>query len=291
MHDGPGIRTTVFFKGCPLKCLWCSNPDSQKQKPEISYSINKCILCKKCIDVCENNVISENDNHIVLQRKNCIMCGKCVQVCPGRAIHYCGKIISNEDVIEEVLQDMTCYYNSGGGMTLSGGEVTMQKNFAISLLSEAKKKGIHTAIETSAFTTYENFSEIIKYVDHLIIDLKHANPVKHKQITGVDNALIIENITKTQKEHSNVNIRIPVIPTINDSKEELAQMATILNQLDGIKSIELLQYHEFGATKYAQIGMEYPLKGIQKYDLNHLTDLVQFFRAKCPKKNVICQAS
>lgn len=291
MHDGPGIRTTVFLKGCPLRCLWCSNPNSQKPEVEIAYAVNKCILCKKCIDVCEHGVLSLEDGHIAIDRSKCTMCGKCVNVCPGRAIHFDGKHMSLDEVMDEVVADMTCYHNSSGGMTLSGGEALMQKDFTLALLTEAKRLGIHTAIETTAQTTYKVFSDIIKLVDYLIIDMKHGDAKKHKEVTGVDNMLIKENIIRASKEHPNLHIRIPVIPSINDTKEDLAKIAFFLKPLDGIKSIELLQYHDFGKTKYAQIGLKYPLEDVKKYDLNHLTSLLAYFRELVPNHNVLCQGS
>ncbi len=291
IHDGPGIRTTVFLKGCPLKCLWCSNPNSQKYESEIAYAVNKCILCKRCISACKQNALVLEDNHIEILRDKCTMCTDCFKVCPGNAIHYDGKLMTVEEVIDEVVADMNFYHNSGGGMTLSGGEAVTQKEFSIAILEEAKRMGVHTAMETSAYTSTENFCQIIKFVDHLFIDLKHFDAKKHKYATGVDNKIILENIVKAQEIHPNVNIRIPVIPSINDNKEDLGEMAKFLESLNGIQSIELLQYHDLGSSKYAQVGTKYPLQDVEKYDLAYLSELVDDFRKNCSSKTITCQAS
>lgn len=290
IHDGPGIRTTVFLKGCPLKCQWCSNPNMQKYEVEIAYAKNKCIRCKKCIHACSHNALTL-DEDIIIDREKCTTCGDCIEVCPGKAIHFDGQDISCDDVMDEVVADMNFYHNSGGGLTLSGGEAITQKDFAISILNAAKAIGIHTALETSAYAPFNDFYEISQLVDHLFVDIKHACSKKHQEVAGVHNALILENIIKIQATHPNLHIRIPVIPSINDTKEELDQIAQFLNPLSGIKDIELLQYHNLGSTRYAQIGKDYPLQHVEKYSFEYLTDLVDFFRKQCPSKTIICQAS
>lgn len=291
IHDGPGIRTTVFFKGCPLRCLWCSNPDMQKFDQELAYAKSRCIGCCCCIQVCAEHCLSLTEEGIAIDRQRCSLCGKCAQACPAQAIHLQGLKMTVDQIVDEVSDDRVFYQNSGGGVTLSGGEALAQKDFALALLQACKAVGLHTALETSACVPYEHLRETVAYVDHLFIDVKHLSDEKHRVVTGTGNARILQHILKIQEEHQNVHIRIPVIPTINDTEAELEAMARFLEPLSGIRDVELLQYHDLGLTKYAQIGRPYPLQNVPNYDLARLEALVAFFRTKCPSRKVFCQAS
>ncbi len=291
IHDGPGIRTTVFLKGCPLHCLWCSNPNMQRFERELAYAKTRCIGCGSCVRGCPERCLALTEDGLVVDRERCTLCGKCTDVCPGKAIRFDGIDMTVEQVMDEVSEDRAFYRNSGGGVTLSGGEALSQKDFTVALLRACKDAGLHTALETTACVPYDRFLETVELVDHLFIDVKHFSAEKHKAVTGADNATILENVRRIQRAHPNVHIRIPVIPTINDTEAELEAIARFLDPLSGVRDIELLQYHDLGLAKYEQIGRPYPLAGIAKYDLARLEALVAFFREKCPSREVLCQAS
>lgn len=291
IHDGPGIRTTVFFKGCPLRCLWCSNPNMQKFERELVYASSRCIGCASCIRACPEHCLCLTENGVAIERGRCSLCGGCVLACPARAIHFEGLEMSVDQIVDEVCEDRVFYQNSGGGVTLSGGEALAQKDVALALLRACKAVGLHTALETTACAPYEHLRETVAYVDHLFIDLKHLCDEKHRAVTGMGNRLILRHILRIQETHPNVHIRIPVIPGVNDTEAELEAMARFLEPLSGIRDVELLQYHELGLSKYAQLGRAYPLENAPAYDLARLEALVAFFRAKCPSHAVFCQAS
>lgn len=258
---------------------------------ELAYAKTRCIGCQSCVRACPEHCLKLTEEGIAIDRARCSMCGLCEEACPGKALHFDGTEMTVEQVMDEVSADRMFYQNSGGGVTLSGGEALAQKDFALDLLKACKEIGLHTALETTACVPYASFSEIVDHVDHLFIDVKHLSPEKHKAVSGADNALILENIVKIQRRHPSVHIRIPVIPTINDTEPELESIAAFLEPLSGIKDIELLQYHDLGLTKYAQIGRPYPLESVAKYDMARLENLVDFFRMKCPSHTVICHAS
>lgn len=263
----------------------------QKFERELAYAKTRCIGCQACVRACPEHCLTLTQEGIALDRGRCSLCGMCAEACPGKALHFDGTEMTVEQVVDEVSEDRMFYRNSGGGVTLSGGEALAQKDFALAVLKACKEIGLHTALETTACVPYGSFSETVEFVDHLFIDVKHLSPEKHKAVTGADNALILENIVRIQRCHPSVHIRIPVIPTINDSEPELESIAAFLEPLSGIKDIELLQYHDLGLTKYAQIGRPYPLESVAKYDMARLENLVDLFRRKCPSHAVICHAS
>lgn len=254
VHDGPGIRTTVFLKGCPLRCKWCHNPESYKAKIQLQYIEEKCILCEKCANVCEEGVhVFENGEHHVNFAK-CNLCGRCVQECPSKALNFFGEELSSKAVMDRVAKDEV-FFLDGGGVTFSGGEVFHQANFLLELLKESKARGYNTCIDTSGFTSWKNFMKVIPYTDNFLYDIKAFDSKTHCLATGVGNDLIWENLRKLSDLNQNIYIRMPLIKEYNTDLEGITAIAEILGSLT-IKGITLMPYHTIGKSKRAQFGME-----------------------------------
>ncbi len=276
IHDGPGIRTVVFFKGCPLSCLWCSNPESQDNKIQIVCDKTKCIQCLHCMDVCPKNAISLSNNHIKIDSSKCISCFTCKNSCPNKAISTEGKLFTISEVIREVMKDEMFYEESNGGVTLSGGEVLMQHEFASELLKFLKTKNIHTAIETTGYTSNEVFSKFIENVDLLLFDMKHYDRDKHFKATNVYNDLIIENLKIAINSGKEVIIRIPVIPNINSSLKDAEGFCKLLKFVNA-KKVNLLPFHQFGQKKYEHLNKDYTFHNVQQLHEEDLLDYKNIF--------------
>ena len=241
--DGPGIRTTVFFKGCNLKCAWCHNPESQSPKKQMMIYKNKCTGCGKCLEVCPNNL------------EKCDFCGRCEIFCASDARKVCGREYTVDEVFSEVVKDKTFYDNSGGGVTFSGGECMLQIDFLCEILEKCKENGIHTAVDTAGNVPWEYFERILKYTDLFLYDIKLFDREKHKQYTGADNKVILDNLKKLFEVGASVWIRIPVIPGANDTEEEMRKIKEFLKPYSPLK-IELLCYHKMGEHKYDALNMQ-----------------------------------
>ena len=241
--DGPGIRTTVFFKGCNLKCAWCHNPESQAFKPQMMFYKDKCTGCGKCTEVCPTP-------------KNCTLCGKCSFYCPIDARKVCGKEYTVDEVFDEIIKDKAFYENSSGGVTFSGGECMLQMDFLIEILKKCKENGIHTAVDTAGHIPFQSFEKILPYTDLFLYDIKMFDSQKHKKYTGVGNELILENLKKLFKSKAKIWIRTPIISDINDSIEEMHFIKDFLDKNGKFEKIELLPYHAMGENKYSAIGKE-----------------------------------
>lgn len=272
IDDGPGIRTVVFFKGCPLKCKWCSNPESQMFTKQILWDRNKCVHCKTCEKTCKYKAIKVGEERVVVDKSKCIKCLLCVNNCPKHALSIEGLDVTVDDVLKVVLQDMVFYEESNGGITLSGGEVMAQPEFSKAILIACKKRGIHTAIETTSYVDTETFVDVTQYADLLLCDIKHWDSEKHKKFTGVGNELIIKNIKAASDLGRNILLRLPVIPGFNDTLNDAKMFVDLLYEL-GIASIQLLPFHQLGEYKYDQLGIEYEFK-----DKNalHREDLIEY---------------
>lgn len=266
IHDGSGIRTIVFLKGCPLACEWCSNPESQLSLPEMAYFPDNCIRCDKCISACPYGAITVENNVLVTNRDFCQECYRsddplqCTRVCPTQARKAIGKFYTVDEVMTEVLKDQLLYRQTGGGVTLSGGEPVFQPDFAEALLKELQDNWIDTAIETCAFCSWDNLERLLPHLDEMFIDFKIFDSDTHERYTGVKNELLLENLTNLGKVLGdydiNLTIRTPIIPGITDDEENVSNICSFLSEV-GIRNIEFLAYHRLGRGKYPSVGKEY----------------------------------
>lgn len=271
VNDGPGIRTIIFLKGCPLRCAWCSNPESQKMTPELMYRENLCIHCGKCTRVCQYDAIGPQYKYFV-DREKCVNCGECALVCPTSALVMKGKTMTVEEVIKIAKKDESYYWNSGGGITLSGGEALTQPKFAKEIFKAAHAQGWNTALETEGYTTEDIIRDVIPHVDTVLLDIKAYHPDIHKKWTGVDN----ENIKKNAKIIQNLAhtiIRVPTIPGVNADKEEFTEIVKFVAGLENVNELHILPYHRYGEAKYKALGMEYPMDGVKTPDDEYIEEL------------------
>jgi glycyl-radical enzyme activating protein len=257
LHDGPGIRTTVFFKGCPLRCLWCHNPESQAAAPTLYSLHERCTACGACVDVCPRGCHRRGDaGGIRIDRTDCSACGACVEACPMEALEMKGVRMSVADVLSEVERDRAYYDTSDGGMTLSGGEPLAQWRFAEALLSGAHERGIHTCVETCGFGATEHLLRLAAHTDLFYYDIKETDPARHRDYTGVDPARIIENLEALDRQGAAVVLRCPIVPGMNDRPAHLTAVADLANRLPAVREIHPLAYHPMGAGKLRRIGAE-----------------------------------
>jgi len=256
IHDGPGIRTTVFFKGCPLQCIWCHNPESQNLGKEILYDKNKCTLCGSCIKICQNNAIELKDNDLEINMDKCTFCGDCTVCCINSAKQIAGKEYTVDEVMKEVLKDRVFYKNSKGGVTLSGGEPLIYAAFVEELLMELKKENIHTAVDTCGAVDFKVLERISKYTDLFLYDIKSMDEKKHILYTGVSNKNIINNLINLSKIHNNINLRLPIIEGINADENHIFEILKLIKNTN-IKKINLLPYHDIAMHKYEKLGRKY----------------------------------
>jgi len=266
IQDGPGIRTTVFVKGCPLHCLWCHNPEMINAKMEVWYNARTCSLCGQCIEACPENAIKGYKDERMIDRLDCLAstgCKVCVEVCPTAALDIVGKQMTVEEVVKEVREDTMFYQRTGGGTCISGGEPALQADFTVEFLEQCQSHFIDTAVETCGIATWNVLSEIAQYTDLFLIDMKHMDPASHKEATGVSNRLILENIAKLAKMGKKIRIRLPLIPGFNDSEENLRKTAEFM-LANNLKYIDLMAFHLTGEYKYRMLGKEYECADIKE---------------------------
>lgn len=278
LDDGVGIRTTVFFKGCNQACIWCHNPESLHPEPEWMRMDSLCTRCGRCMEVCPERAISFADGCYHTDNQKCTDCGKCREQCPQSALRKEGYEMEPEEVFQIIEKDKAYYERSGGGVTFSGGEPTIQGEFLLEILKACKKGGIHTAIETNGNTLPELLKRISPLVDEVMVDLKHINKEKHKHFTGADNQRTLEAIEYYVK-HNSTEVRIPVIPAFNNTQEELQAMLDFLAKA-GASNITLLPYHTFGISKYKNLGRPYQLEGYDEMESAELETLIKKINLK-----------
>ena len=253
VHDGDGIRTTVFFKGCPLKCIWCHNPESISFSPEIAYFEAKCVNCGECVEICPNSAHKIVDGKHIFDRELCTGCGECEKVCLGSAITFYGKEYTVDELLPLLLEDRD-FYENGGGVTLSGGECLAQADFSAELLKRLKEENINTAVDTSGFTTKAVLDKVIPYTDTFLYDIKAIDEEVHKKCTGQSNKVILENIKYLDSKGKAIEVRYPFVPNYNDTEAE--KIANFLKDIKNLKKVKVLPYHNYAGSKYKSLGKE-----------------------------------
>ncbi|QJB57074.1 choline TMA-lyase-activating enzyme [Pseudodesulfovibrio sp. zrk46] len=269
MYDGPGVRTLVFFQGCPLRCDWCSNPEGQYKGFQILLKKDQCAHCGACVPVCPVGIhrMDAGGKHIVDRDIDCVGCRKCEHACPESALAIVGESKTIAEIADIIEEDRPFYETSGGGATLGGGEVLSQPQAASSLLQVCKQRGINTAIETCGYARPEVIEKVADYVDLFLYDVKHMDSDKHHELTGVRNEMILENLKWLLDNRYNVKIRMPLLKGVNDGEKEILQLVEFLKpyqDLNNFKGVDLLPYHKMGVNKYNQLGWEYPIEGDPK---------------------------
>jgi pyruvate formate lyase activating enzyme len=277
IHDGPGIRTIVFLKGCPLHCAWCQNPETVNPRPEIMLVPNNCIGCAKCVEVCPSGCIAHNGTGRInaIDRDRCSLssCGKCEKVCYANAINICGRYLTVAEVLEVVERDREFYERTGGGITFSGGEPTAQPVFLEALARAAKARKLHTAIETSGYAKWDVLESTLPLMDLVLYDLKHMDSKKHRQRTGVPNDLILENLKRLDSLGIPFRIRLPLIPGFNDSVESIRATAAFVAGLKHLEALDILPYHRMGEPKWGQLAQPYEFHGISPHTGDQVHEL------------------
>lgn len=270
VHDGPGIRTTVFLKGCPARCLWCHNPESQSPKPEILHFPERCVSCDSCKSVCANGT----------DPARCTVCGKCVEACPADARQLAGRTMTVESVMQEVVRDRIFYEESGGGVTFSGGEPLSQPSFLRALLSAARDSSIPTAVDTCGFAPEDVLVGLAPLVDLFLFDVKLMDPDRHLALTGVPLPPILANLVALGAVHDNIWLRVPVVPGITDGESDIEQIACLAASTPGIQRVHLLPYHRAGSSKFTRLGRTYELESVAPPLPAHMAVLAARFGAR-----------
>ncbi|MCO8051717.1 MULTISPECIES: choline TMA-lyase-activating enzyme [Proteus] len=287
IYDGDGIRTLVFLKGCNIRCPWCSNPEGLSSEFQVMYSHDKCVDCGKCVDVCPAGVhyMTNNENgkqvHRVDRGVDCIGCRKCEEVCISDALDIMGKDVSVSELMKIIMQDYDFYISSGGGVTIGGGEMSLQTDFAVALLRECKKMMINTAVETQATTNVANYEKLAEVVDQFLIDIKHIDTAQHKALFGIGNENVRRNLERLMDLGANVVIRMPLVRGYNDSYDAITgaiNYAMELSKRGNLQRIDILPYHQFGRNKYEKLEMIYPIKVDPSYTPEELDSLEAFFK-------------
>ena len=274
VHDGPGIRTTVFLKGCSLHCAWCHNPESIGLRSELSFYTQRCVQCLSCLDACPNGAqrVDEAGDRVVLHDL-CDLVGACVDACNAEALVIHGRPVTVEEVMDEVRRDAGFYETSGGGVTLSGGEPLLQTDFATALLRQCKSEGFHAAIDTCGQVSWKKMQTALPYVDMVLFDLKHMDPQRHRQHTGVSNRLILSNLRRLSRWGVPIEVRMPIIPGINDDRESVDAAARLLASLDNVAGVRLLAYHRLAGEKYRSLGLENTMPDVEPPEQNQMDEI------------------
>ena len=279
IHDGPGIRSTVFLKGCPLSCLWCHNPENLCFEAQLQWQKEKCLACGDCVCACPRRVLRLEAEGVSIDEAACTRCGSCAAACPSLALTLLGKTMTVAEVLTLVQKDAIFYEGSGGGVTLSGGEPLAQAEFAAALLQELQRQGIHTALDTSGFAPVEHLMACAAHTDLFLYDIKHMDPLRHQQLTGVDNALILANLRALARQGAQIWLRIPLLPGLNDAPGHIAAIGDMARAL-GIGEVYLLPYHHLAQGKYEKLGLTCKLHDLQEPAQEHMEELREILLKK-----------
>lgn len=279
IHDGDGIRTSVFFKGCPLKCEWCHNPETQRYEREIQYDPDKCTGCGSCVRVCPSHAVVLEDGKPVTDRKACTLCGRCENFCPAGIREVVGKEYTVKELVRELMKDQIFYEDSGGGVTFSGGEVmTMDMDYILAAARELHRQDITLTIDTCGYVPYEKLESLLPYVDTFLYDVKVMDPEIHRKYIGTDNKLILENLVRLAKDGARIYIRIPVIREVNGNEKNMKETIAFLKKHDiHPPQINLLPYHDTGSGKYPKLDMEYKGTDLHAPDREEMEGFVRLF--------------
>ena len=278
IHDGPGIRTTVFFKGCPLNCWWCHNPESQAPEPELVFWEGRCIRCGACLEVCDPGAIFWDGDVVSTDGEKCTLCGACAEACYAEAREIVGREMTVAQVMAEIERDVPFYDESGGGVTFSGGEPLAQRDFLLALLRACREKEIHTAVDTCGFATWETFDNIREYVGLFLYDLKLMDAAKHQKFTGVSNGLILRNLQALSQRGHDIFLRVPIIPGINDDDEEVRRIGAFAAALPRLERVDILPYHRAGVEKYGRLNEVYELPETRPPSDERMAGITQMLR-------------
>jgi len=284
VHNGPGIRTLILFKGCPLRCVWCSTPESQRSEPEIAVYPDKCIHCDQCLPVCLVNAINLTDESVSIDRTRCNGCGECVKVCYSEALKLLGQEMTVKELLDEAGKDTVAYRHSGGGVTISGGEPLLNIGFALELIKALKEENIGVGVDTCGYLPRESLERVLPFVGFFLWDIKHMNDDKHREFTGVSNRLILDNARFISEKKVPLYIRIPVIPGYNDSEDNIRAVCEFAGSLPSLVEVSLLPLHHLGKARYYSLGRDYPVADIPLIEdgvLQDMKELVESCRLDC----------